>query len=494
MKQIKNITVVGGGTSGWLAATYLQHNMPDVNITVIDKQVGKTIGFGEATIVTFAPFLKDCGLDVTDWFQQCDATFKTSITFPNWGNPNTGYVFHPFNINQGFSEENCSLYDLWAYGNQDKVFRETALPTYHGTMAMTIERNISALGFHIDCGKLVTYLQKVCSNTVNIIKNDVIGVMKDDHGDIIHLVLKDGELHQSDLYVDCTGFASILKDQEKVSLFDTGRLFTNAAVAGQVQYEDIDSERVPYTRCPAVDHGWIWKVPTQTRMGSGLVFNRNITDIDTAKQYFSDHWNGRIKPEELRYVEWDPYYIKNFWEGNVISIGLSGGFIEPLESTGIEGITYGIRMILSTLAERYHTHRDVENYNSRMVNWYEDTCDFVSAHYSNTEWDTPFWNYVKDTFVKSERQEYYENWMKDMNRLFVSESRSDIIFTWSNWIPLLIQLGFPVYKNLNRIGHKRINEMLAEFNSNEKSKIDKNLSHDEAIKMINLQYKGFTSQ
>jgi hypothetical protein len=493
MKRVQHITVVGGGTAGWLAATYLQHNFFDIKITVIDKQIGKTIGFGEATVVSFYSFMESCGLKFHEWFPQCDATFKTGIAFPNWGNPETGYVFHPFNVNKSINQNFCSVYDLWAYGNQSLDFKESALPTYRGTIANTIEKNIGGLGFHIDCGKLVTYLQKVCSEKVEIIKNDVIGVMKDDHGDIINLVLKDGELHHSDLFVDCTGFASILKDQKKVDLYGQGRLFTNSAVAGQIGYENIDKEQVPYTRCPAVDHGWIWKVPTQNRIGSGLVFNRNITDIDVAKQYFSDHWNGRIKPEELRYVEWDPHYIKNFWEGNVVSIGLSGGFIEPLESTGIEGINLGILTLASFLPERSYTKRDTELYNVLIKNWYEDCCDFVNAHYSNSQWETPFWNYVKETHVKSDKQRHYEQWMKDVKRNFFSQHRDDEIFTWSNWHAILIQLGYPVYKDLGYMGKDKVNIILDSFIENENKKIlESNIDHQKAIKMTNSGILSFT--
>lgn len=493
MKRVQHITVVGGGTAGWLTATFLQYNMPDCKVAVIDKEFGKTIGFGEATVVSFYRFMENCGLKISDWFPKCDATFKTGIAFPNWGNPESGYIFHPFNINKMIKQDSCSIYDLWAFGNQSKKFYENALPTYAGTMASTIEKNIDGLGFHIDCGKLVTYLQKICSEKVSMIKSGVVSTMKDDHGWITHLVLENGEEHHADLFIDCTGFASILKDQKKVDLQESGRLFTNSAVAGQIGYENIDKEQVPYTRCPAVDHGWIWKVPTQNRIGSGLVFNRNITDIDVAKQYFSDHWNGRIKPEELRYVEWDPHYIKNFWEGNVVSIGLSGGFIEPLESTGIEGITQGILTLGSLLVERYYSEKDINLYNILIGNWYEDCCDFVSAHYSNTQWDTPFWNHVKDTYVKSDKQKYYESWMKDVNRNFISPSRPDVIFSWSNWIAILIQLGYPVRKNLNYMGNQKVNLLLNSFIANENEKIyGENISHTKAIKMTNSGILSFT--
>ena len=238
------------------------------------------------------------------------------------------------------------------------------------------------------------------------------GVNKDNDGNITSLDLKNGLKHESDFYIDCTGFASIIKKAKRVELLGEGRLFTNTAVAGHVPYKDKEKECVPYVSCPAVDHGWIWKIPTQSRFGSGMVFNKDITDIDTAKQYFCDHWEGRIKPEDLKVIDWVPYYSENFWEKNVVSIGLSGGFIEPLESTGLASMTTGVQKLAARIPQYAYSERDIKGYNEEMGYWYEDAVDFINSHYADTKWDTPFWNFVKETHVKSDKHLWYEAWVK----------------------------------------------------------------------------------
>ena len=342
------------------------------------------------------------------------------------------------------------------------------------------------LAYHIDAGKLVTELQNICANTVNIIKSDVVKVNKDLDGFITSLELKNGTIHQSDFYLDCTGFLSLLKDQKKVELLDTGRLFTNAAVAGHVPYEDKEKECVPYVSCPAVDHGWIWKIPTQSRIGSGMVFNSNITDPEEAKKYFCEHWNNRVKPEDLKLIDWTPYYSENFWEKNVVSIGLSGGFIEPLESTGLASMTTGIEKLMDMIPQYAYNEANVETYNREMEFWYNDAVDFINSHYADTEWNTPFWNFVKDTHVKSEKHLWYEEWLRDPQRSFYSDVSSNTLFHPQNWQLWLIQMGYPVSKDMNRVNPMQLDFAMTEFLRAEEVRKRTSLSHINAIESTNL--------
>ena len=250
MKRLKNITIVGGGSAAWLAATYIQNNFWDIPLTVIDKEVGNPIGVGEATVLTFPYFLRQCGVNLPQWFQNVDGTYKAGIDFPNWVEPGRK-IYHPFFVNRSYFDLKCTQYDIWAQ-KQDLDFREHSLPSYSTTMANKVDvfNAFETLAYHIDAGKLVKELQNICSNTVNVIKSDVVKVNRDLDGYITSLELKNGTTHQSDFYLDCTGFLSLLKDRKKVELIDTGRLFTNAAVAGHVPYEDFEKECTPYVSCP----------------------------------------------------------------------------------------------------------------------------------------------------------------------------------------------------------------------------------------------------
>ena len=397
------------------------------------------------------------------WFQNVDGTYKAGIDFPNWVEPGRK-IYHPFFLNKSYFDLKCTQYDIWAQ-NQKLDFRHHSIPSYQNTMMNKVDmfNAFETLAYHIDAGKLVTELQNICANTVNVIKSDVVKVNKDIDGYITSLELKNGVTHTSDFYLDCTGFLSLLKDRKKVELLDTGRLFTNAAVAGHVPYEDVDKERVPYVSCPAVDHGWIWKIPTQSRIGSGMVFNSNITDPEEAKKYFCEHWNNRIKPENLKLIDWTPYYSENFWEKNVVSIGLSGGFIEPLESTGLASMTYGVQELALHIPQYAYTEASIDMYNKTMMAWYSDAVDFVGSHYADSKWDTKFWNYVKESHVKSPRHLFYEDWLKDPERTFYSDVSSKTLFHPQNWQLWLIQMGYPVNVDLNRLSPMQTDFAMTEF-------------------------------
>ena len=491
MKKIKSITIVGGGSAAWLAATYIQNNFWDIPLTVIDKEVGNPIGVGEATVLTFPAFLRQCGINLPQWFQNVDGTYKAGIDFPNWVEPGRK-IYHPIFLNKSYFDLKCTQYDIWAQ-NQKLDFRHHSIPSYQNTMMNKVDmfNAFETLAYHIDAGKLVTELQNICANTVNVIKSDVVKVNKDIDGYITSLELKNGVTHTSDFYLDCTGFLSLLKDRKKVELLDTGRLFTNAAVAGHVPYEDVDKERVPYVSCPAVDHGWIWKIPTQSRIGSGMVFNSNITDPEEAKKYFCEHWNNRIKPENLKLIDWTPYYSENFWEKNVVSIGLSGGFIEPLESTGLASMTYGVQELALHIPQYAYTEASIDMYNKTMMAWYSDAVDFVGSHYADSKWDTKFWNYVKESHVKSPRHLFYEDWLKDPERTFYSDVSSKTLFHPQNWQLWLIQMGYPVNVDLNRLSPMQTDFAMTEFLKSEEIRNMTSISHKEAIETTNMGYDWF---
>ena len=268
-------------------------------------------------------------------------------------------------------------------------------------------------------------------------------------------------------------------------------MFTNAAVAGHVPYEDVDKERVPYVSCPAVDHGWIWKIPTQSRIGSGMVFNSNITDPEEAKKYFCEHWNNRIKPENLKLIDWTPYYSENFWEKNVVSIGLSGGFIEPLESTGLASMTYGVQELALHIPQYAYTEASIDMYNKTMMAWYSDAVDFVGSHYADSKWDTKFWNYVKESHVKSPRHLFYEDWLKDPERTFYSDVSSKTLFHPQNWQLWLIQMGYPVNVDLNRLSPMQTDFAMTEFLKSEEIRNRVSISHKDAIETTNMGYDWF---
>jgi len=425
--KINTITIVGGGSAGWMSAAYLSKMNPSVKVTLVDKEEGTPVSVGEATILTFRRFMEDCGFELPDWYNQIDSTYKSGILFTGWTEESD--VWHPFYNNPQL--DGYTLCDAWLNSSR-KDFSMHGLPLLKDSVEnMVCTDHIDAYAFHMDCSKLVQYIKSRID--INYIESDVVEFDGDS------LTLKNGEVLKSDLYIDCTGFKSVLKPQKKVFL--DGRLFCDTAVAGHVEYVNQEVEQRPFVISDMVDHGWVWHIPTQSRIGTGLVFNRNITPIEEAKEYFNEYWNGRVG--ELKVLDWSPYYCKNIWDGKVVSIGLSAGFIEPLESTGIALITEGIRRLQNKISLRDWDGEDAYSYNYEMRSVFEDAIDFVSMHYSRPWKDTKFWNWVKDAYRETNRI-YSIRTTLESELLYPHNYKSPGIFSGANWTTWMIQLGYKV--------------------------------------------------
>lgn len=438
------ITIVGGGTAGWLTAAYLIRNLPNIELSIVDKEVGSSIGVGEGTILDFFDFMKQCRFNFEDWFVNVDATFKAGILFSNWQKQGSE-IWHPFFTALRYSDYQCDVWEFLAYRN-DLDYKDYAC-MMHDSAVRHNKVDYSDAGlyaFHVDAGKLVTYVQERIKEEITIIKKEVVQVNRGRDDEITSLGLIDGTLIKSDLYIDCTGFASLLKKQKKVDLTD--RLFCDTAVAGRIPYENIKEETRPYVICDAVEHGWIWRIPVKSRLGSGLVFNRSVTDPEDAKDYLVKYWNGRIHRDNLKVIDWTPFYIENSWETNVVSIGLSAGFVEPLESTGISLIIKGIQTLEQRLRISYYNDADIELYNVMMKNYFENTIDFINMHYSDSTNDGPFWDYVRSKFQATDKQNFIQRVMQDskfrnsLTKKF--EPNTYTMFSLTSWVCLMNQYGY----------------------------------------------------
>ena len=485
---IKNVTIVGGGTAGWLTAAYFSNQLPHLKITLVDKLVPSTVGVGEGTLLNLREFLEECGFPEYEWIVNADGTYKSSILFANWQEEGKD-VWHPFYKRATVINKNTGmrLQDLWTQ-NQDLDFGKYASALYEVSVDNKVDTNrIDSYAYHVDCGKLVSYVHKKLENKITFIQSDVININKENNN-ITSLELENGSIIHSDLYIDCTGWKNILgKPQDRV---DFDRLFCNAAVAGHVPYKDRDAELNPYVISEAVDHGWVWNIPVSTRIGSGLVFNKDVTDVEEAKRYFCEYWDNRISPDDLKVLDWTPYYYKDMWSGNKVAIGLSSGFIEPLESTGVAMITAGITQLCNAIREQYVQQLDIDYFNTQMSILYEDCADFVSMHYYDNKRTTPFWNFVKENFKVTERMQFYLDQMQDPKQPLPYDGHYNSIFIGANWTTWFTQMDIDIVARDTGFSQEQAREVLIkEYILQEKYCSSHSVLHSTTIDRIREQYK-----
>jgi tryptophan halogenase len=211
LKKVDTIVIVGGGTSAWITAALLSKTIPHLNITIVDKEDGAPLGVGEGTLLSFDKIMDRCGFMIDEWFFEIDATAKSGILFPGWGE-NQENVWHPFTFPH-IPHLDTTQFNLWSK-NQQYDFKRYGLALYDVSVdhdAVDISE-LQAYAFHIDAGKLVKFIQKKLADRPNVhqIRSDVVDIVRNNTGHITELLLKSGEKVTADLYVDCTGFNQLL--------------------------------------------------------------------------------------------------------------------------------------------------------------------------------------------------------------------------------------------------------------------------------------------
>ena len=219
-----------------------------------------------------------------------------------------------------------------------------------------------------------------------------------------------------------------------------------------------------------------------------LVINKSITPIEEAKQHLIKHWDNRITEEDLKVLNWTPYYCKNIWEDNIVSIGLSAGFIEPLESTGLALMIDGLQKLQTKIADGTWNNLDKDLYNLEMQSAFEDCIDFVSMHYSKPYKDTPFWNYVRDNYIPSERIKSVENTLSK-KLLYTKNRKEHHVFSGANWTTWMIQMGYDVNSDSSYIKEISRKNLLRYHERIEKYRSSWSVDHESDISRVELFYE-----
>jgi len=364
--RIRNICILGGGTAGWMTAASLSNKFNDlpVSITLIESEQIGTVGVGEATLPHIRFFNNTLGIDEQDFMRATNATFKLGIEFCDWGQIGDSYI-HPF----GDYGEPLSLYA--------KFLRQYA--EAHGVTRKE--------------GK-VTQTQ-----------------LDDKTGFVRSVRLESGQDIEADLFVDCSGFRGVLIEQELQTGYEDWSewLPCNRAVA--VACETV-GKSLPYTRATARTAGWQWRIPLQHRVGNGYVYwNKYISDDEARHQLVSTLEGPALtEPKQLFFKTGKR---RKLWNRNVVAIGLSGGFLEPLESTSIHLIQQGITALIELFPDMAFDKADETEYNRRMDLDFDRVRDFLLLHYVATQRDdSPMWQYFRQMTLPESLQERIEAWTR----------------------------------------------------------------------------------
>ncbi len=416
--KIKSIMVVGGGSSGWMTAAALSKKFgKDIKISVLEGENSNPVGVGESTITKFNAYLNLLELEDKEWMPHCNATYKTSIRFTNFRD-GKGEVFeYPFA--GAHTEESFGKWSIVRakYKLGPDSFCEFLNDAYwlakHNRMTDGSNFDMSFslkndTAYHFDASLFGKFLKTKFCKKANHYIDDVVTVKKDDDGYITSLVGNSGTEYSADLYVDCTGFKSLLLEKEMGSEFISFKLWldNNRAIATHLSYKDKTTEISNVTNCTALSSGWSWNIPLWNRMGSGYVYSSDFISDDDAEKEFKQHVGN--EDIEIRKINIRHGVRKRGWVKNVVGVGLAFGFIEPLESTGLVSTHEMIDQLVETLDRRECNitgfDRDSYNYTCQLL--VSGYMHFVSLHYKLSQRsDTPYWKYqteLKDWFELSD--------------------------------------------------------------------------------------------
>lgn len=425
-EPIRDIVIVGGGTTGWLTAALLNHRLqwglahPEgVRITLIESPEVPIIGVGEATIPPIRNTLQALDIDEAEFIARTQATFKLGVRFDDWDRDSAGRArsfFHPFTGGVQVAGRNPAA-SLLAHGVPSELGFDPQLGNVigHGVAAAAAHksprradsdpyRGVLSYSYHFDAALFAGFLQQVCAaRGVVHVRDTVLGAERDARGHIAALHLKDGGRRPVELVIDCSGFRGLLINEalEEPFVSFSDYLLNDRAIAIQVAH-DADRALPPFTVSTATGTGWRWRIPLQSRVGTGHVFSSAFASETEAADILIAANQGE-QLTEPRAVPMRVGRCRRSWVGNCVAIGLASGFIEPLESTSIQFVDHACRRLLQFMPTRDFEPGPIAKFNLEMERIYEEVRDFLGLHFTlgNRE-DTPYWQAVRHEAKRSD--------------------------------------------------------------------------------------------
>lgn len=420
--KIEKICILGGGTAGWMTAAALSKKFNNLNISidlVESDQIG-TIGVGEATLPHIRFFNNALGIDERDFMRATAATFKLGIEFCDWGHLGDRYI-HPFG-DFGEPINGIDFHHFWLRLRQKGhtyrlsdcsypvIAAESGKFKHPGKDNLKIGSNFG-YAYQFDSSLYAQLLRKYAEK-FGVVRREgkAIDALQDpSNGFIKSITLDDGTLIKADLFIDCSGFRGVLTEQVLQTGYDDWSEWLPANRAVAVSCES-RGQSLPYTRATARTAGWQWRIPLQNRTGNGYVYwSEFISDDEATHQLMTTLEGPALTDPKQLYFKTGKR--RKLWNKNVIAIGLSGGFLEPLESTSIHLIQEGITALIELFPNKIFRTSDEIEYNRRMDLNFDRVRDFLLLHYVATQRDdSPMWRHFKHMTLPDSLQEKIEAW------------------------------------------------------------------------------------
>ena len=450
-RPVTRITIVGGGTAGWMAAAAISKvlkGLPGLTIRLVESEAIGTVGVGEATIPQINGFNQLLGIDEAEFMRETHATYKLGIEFVDWTRIGHRYV-HPFG-HYGIDMLGIEFHHFWLRGLS---LGENARLDDYSICAMAAQAGkfyrpqqaqpnspLARLGyaFQFDAGRYGAYLRRLAeAQGVVRVEGRITEVLQHPESGFVTAVrLENGDTVDGELFIDCSGFRSLLLGQTLGVSFNDWSKWLPCDRAVALPCSSVGPDQ-PITRSTARAAGWQWRIPLQHRIGNGHVYASAFMDEQEALDILLANLDGKslAEPNRLRFT--GGHRVK-LWDRNVVALGLAGGFLEPLESTAIHLVQAGIAKLMAYFPTLDFSGKEIDRYNAETAQEYLDIRDFLVLHYKATERsDSEFWNYCRTLEPP--------DGLKDKLEMFRSSGRvireHNELFTETSWLSVMAGQG-----------------------------------------------------
>ncbi len=446
--RIKKIIILGGGTAGWMAAASLAKiwKGKSCEVELIESEQIGTVGVGEATIPQIQLFNKLLGLDENEFVRRTKGSFKLGIQFVNWGRLGSQYI-HAFG-DVGRDIEGVQFYQYWlkmhgkGLASEIDDYTLTAHAAEQKKFMRSIDAGNSPLSniahaFHFDAGLYAKFLREY-AETRGVIRTEGLATrvnMRDD-GCIEAIVHGDGEVKSADFFIDCSGFKGVLIEGALKTGYEDWSHWLPCDSAVTVPCENTE-DPWPFTRATAHSAGWQWRIPLQHRVGNGHVYSSQYMSDDEAVAILMENIDGKAIGEPKK-IKFKTGKRKKCWSKNCLALGLSSGFMEPLESTSIHLVQSSLARFFAFFPDANLNEADINEFNRQTDFEFEKIRDFLILHYYATERDdSDFWNYCRTMSVPESLTQKIEQF-KENGRIF---RHNNEMFNELSWFEVMFGQG-----------------------------------------------------